>query len=80
LRNNDKQDKTVEMLTAKSEELIAQYPHLKKLQSEVDRLLSTAPDEQTRQEILDIMFQAGRNDLHAQIDHLNGLLDVIKAK
>lgn len=70
----------VEILTAKSEELIEQHPHLKKLQSEVDRLLSNAPDEQTRQEILDIMFQAGRNDLHAQIDHLNGLLDALNTK
>lgn len=80
MKNNNKQDKVVEILTAKSEELIEQHPHLKKLQSEVDRLLSNAPDEQTRQEILDIMFQAGRNDLHAQIDHLNGLLDALNTK
>ncbi|BBO77908.1 hypothetical protein DSCW_53250 [Desulfosarcina widdelii] len=80
MKNNNKQDKVVEILTAKSEELIEQHPHLKKLQSEVDRLLSNAPDEQTRQEILDIMFQTGRNDLHAQIDHLNGLLDALNTK
>ncbi|WP_319409465.1 hypothetical protein [uncultured Desulfosarcina sp.] len=80
MRNKNNLDKVVEMLTAKSEELIEQHPHLKKLRSEVDRLLSTAPDEQMRQEILDVMFQAGRNDLHAQMDHLNGLLDALNTK
>ncbi|WP_319405714.1 hypothetical protein [uncultured Desulfosarcina sp.] len=80
MKNNNNQDKVVEMLTAKSEELIEQHPHLKKLQAEVDLLLSTAPDEQIRQEILDIMFQAGRIDLHAQIDHLNGLLDALNTQ
>lgn len=67
--------KIVEVMTAKAEKLIEQYPHLRELQTEVDRLLSRAPDGKIRQEIMDIMFHACRDDFYAQLHHLNSLLE-----
>ncbi|WP_319410151.1 hypothetical protein [uncultured Desulfosarcina sp.] len=72
-------DNAVGLLTAKSEALIEQYPRLKRLQSEVDRRLSNASDKDSRQEILNIMYHASRNELHAGLNRLNRLLDSFSA-
>ena len=77
MENKHSYDKAVELLTAKSEELIEQCPHLKELQSEVDRRLSNAPDKNSRQEILNIMYHSRRNELHERLNRLNRILDSV---
>lgn len=79
MENKYSYDKAVELLTAKSEALIELYPRLKGLQSEIDRRLSNAPDKNNRQEILNIMYHASRNELHEELNRLNRLLDSVSA-
>ena len=67
--------KTIDMLTANSDELIVRYPRLKGLQAEIDRILSNTHGTKNRQEVLDIMFKTTRNELHSQLQHLNKLLE-----
>lgn len=67
--------KRVGLLTAKAEALTEKCPRLKKLQAEIDRLVSNAPDKAMRQESLDIMYKASRGELHIRLNRLNALLD-----
>jgi hypothetical protein len=77
MENKHTYDKAVECLTAKSEALIEQYPQLKGLQSEIDRRLSNVPDKSNRQEIVNIMYHASRNELHEKLHRLNRILDSV---
>ena len=79
MENKHTYDKAVELLTAKSEALIEQYPRLKGLQSEVDRRLSSASDKNSRQEILNIMYHVSRNELHEELNRLNRILGSVSA-
>jgi hypothetical protein len=40
-------------------------------------IISNAPDNQTRQEIMESLYQSGRNNLNAKLNHLSELIDAL---
>ena len=81
MNNNPvKNKKAVDLLTINAEQLIDKYPKLKALQEEINRRLSKAPSQESKQEILDIMYKSTRNELHETIAHVGQLLDNIANK
>lgn len=72
--------KAATFLTSKARLLIKKNPKLKIFQDEIDRRLSIASDQTSRQEVLDIMYKATRNELHDKLNYIDRLIDPVLPK
>ena len=72
--------KVVQLLKHKTFEMLEGNRKLKSFQDEIDRRLSKVPNQNSRQEVIDIMFTARKNELIETLMNINRLLDDITRK
>ena len=74
-KQNIKNEKAINILTKKAEDLIERHPSLNTFKYEIDELLWNSSCEQNRQNILDIMYRSKIEEINSKIKYLHKLFD-----